>query len=344
MDSLAGAFKALWNEKKPFVFFRLPNKKDVRLFYQDNQELHHTSDFSENGFVFAPFKKRNQLPFIPSLKNKTYPSPKARIDPNTKKFEQGEQAKKKFLDLVDLSKTYLSDKKAQKIVVSRKITMPTSNSLDQILFNLLHLYANAMVYFWHHPKVGVWFGASPEILFFQKGEEFQTMALAATQVVNKENRYFWTPKERKEQALVTEQIQKDLLSFFSKTELNISESSPKKAGNVVHLCTHIKADQKNLKVRELIDALHPTPAVGGIPKREALQFINSEEGYDRQFYTGYLGPFSPNSTELFVNLRCAEYSNQQLSFFVGAGITEESEPMMEWEETQRKAETLLAAL
>ena len=88
MDSLAGAFKALWNEKKPFVFFRLPNKKDVRLFYQDNQELHHTSDFSENGFVFAPFKKRNQLPFIPSLKNKTYPSPKARIDPNTKKFEQ----------------------------------------------------------------------------------------------------------------------------------------------------------------------------------------------------------------------------------------------------------------
>ena len=222
--------------------------------------------------------------------------------------------------------------------------MHTSNSLDQILFNLLHLYANAMVYFWHHPKVGVWFGASPEILFFQKGEEFQTMALAATQVVNKDNRYFWTPKERKEQALVTEQIQKDLLSFFSKTELNISESSPKKAGNVVHLCTRIKAYQKKPKLRALVDALHPTPAVGGIPKKEALQFINSEEGYDREFYTGYLGPFSLNRTELFVNLRCAEYSNQQLSFFVGAGITEESEPMMEWEETQRKAETLLAAL
>ena len=112
----------------------------------------------------------------------------------------------------------------------------------------------------------------------------------------------------------------------------------------MHLCTRIKAHQKKPKLRELVDALHPTPAVGGIPKKEALKFINSEEGYDREFYTGYLGPFSLNSTELFVNLRCAEYSNQQLSFFVGAGITEESEPMMEWEETQRKAETLLAAL
>ena len=273
MDSLAGAFKALWNEKKPFVFFRLPQNKDVRLFYQDNGELHLTSDFSENGFVFAPFKRKNQLPFIPSLKNKTYPNPKAILDPSIKKFDQGEQAKKKFLDLVDLSKTYLSDKKAQKIVVSRKITIPSSNSLDQILFNLLHLYANAMVYFWHHPKVGVWFGASPEILFFQKGEEFQTMALAATQVVNKDNRYFWTPKERKEQALVTEQIQKDLLSFFPKTELNISESSPKKAGNVVHLCTRIKAHQKKPKLRELVDALHPTPAVGGIPKKKHFNLL-----------------------------------------------------------------------
>lgn len=344
MDSLAGDFKALWNEKKPFVFFRLPYKKDVRLFYQDDQELHHTSDLSENGFVFAPFKRTKQLPFIPSLKNKKYPNPKTKIYRNIKNFEQGEQAKKKFLDLVDLTKKYMSDKKAQKIVVSRKITIPNPNSLDHILINLLHLYTNAMVYFWHHPKIGAWLGASPEILFFQKGEEFQTMALAATQVVNKENRYLWTPKERKEQALVTEQIQKDLLSFFPKTELNISESGPKKAGSVVHLCTRIKAHQKNTNLRELVDILHPTPAVGGIPKRKALQFINSEEGYDRKFYTGYLGTFSPNSTELFVNLRCAEYSNQQLSFFVGAGITEESEPMMEWEETQLKAETLLAAL
>ena len=97
MDSLAGAFKALWNEKKPFVFFRLPQNKDVRLFYQDNEELHLTSDFSENGFVFAPFKRRNQLPFIPSLKNKTYPNPKAILDPSIKKFDQGEQAKKNFL-------------------------------------------------------------------------------------------------------------------------------------------------------------------------------------------------------------------------------------------------------
>ncbi len=91
--------------------------------------------------------------------------------------------------------------------------------------------------------------------------------------------------------------------------------------------------------------MHPTPAVCGIPLDSAKQFIKQTEGYDRKYYTGFLGPCNVNGkTNLFVNLRCAELFANNINLYIGGGITKDSIPEKEWEETELKSKTLLSVL
>ena len=114
---------------------------------------------------------------------------------------------------------------------------------------------------------------------------------------------------------------------------------------------------------EIILALHPTPAVCGLPKELAKDFILRNEKHKRQYYTGFLGELNfkeeiirpstrknqenrayrtlKNRTSLYVNLRCMEIRGNRVSIFVGGGITKESVPEMEWEETKDKTRTML---
>jgi isochorismate synthase len=93
--------------------------------------------------------------------------------------------------------------------------------------------------------------------------------------------------------------------------------------------------------------LHPTPAVGGFPKLNAINFINENEGYNREYYSGYLGEINYNdnfATDLYVNLRCMQIQknndNFQAHLYTGCGITKDSIPEKEWFETVNKAMTL----
>ena len=82
-----------------------------------------------------------------------------------------------------------------------------------------------------------------------------------------------------------------------------------------------------------------------MPKDESTAFILKSEGYDRKFYTGFLGLFEGDSNaDLFVNLRCAEITSNGYNVFVVSVITSKSDPMNEWKETQRKAKTFCQAL
>lgn len=98
-------------------------------------------------------------------------------------------------------------------------------------------------------------------------------------------------------------------------------------------------------MEKLINALHPTPAVCGLPKAVAEAFILQNENYDRSYYSGYLGELNLNErTSLFVNLRCVELENNLASIYVGGGITADSIPENEWEETVSKAEVMKKVL
>lgn len=224
-----------------------------------------------------------------------------------------------------------------------------------------------MVYLWFHPKTGYWLGATPETLLKVERNRFSTMALAGTQLYKGEIDVEWETKEVEEQLFVTDYILESLENIQGVENIQASRPYSAKAGNLLHICTDISGHLKNSEnLKELIDALHPTPAVCGLPKEKALGFILENEDYNREFYSGYLGElnlktetrrnsnrrnqenqqFSSISlkTELFVNLRCMKLKAGNARIFVGGGVTKDSNAADEWMETVNKSQTMKAVL
>jgi isochorismate synthase len=92
----------------------------------------------------------------------------------------------------------------------------------------------------------------------------------------------------------------------------------------------------------MLQLLHPTSAVCGMPLEAALPFLSAQEGYEREFYTGYLGPVNvENNINLFVNLRCMKLTDGMAWLYAGAGVTADSDPELEFRETEMKLRTLM---
>jgi isochorismate synthase len=155
----------------------------------------------------------------------------------------------------------------------------------------------------------------------------------------------WTQKEIEEQALVERYI----ISCFKKIRVReYEEHGPKTvlAGSLMHLKSDFTVDMKAINFPSLgsvmLQLLHPTSAVCGMPLEPAVDFIRLYEGYDREFYSGYLGPVNfQNNTNIFVNLRCMQLLDKEAVLYAGAGVTIDSVPEAEWEETEMKLNTLL---
>ncbi len=92
---------------------------------------------------------------------------------------------------------------------------------------------------------------------------------------------------------------------------------------------------------DLLKRLHPTPAVCGLPKEKAYRFIQENEGYDRQYYSGFIGWLEPEGkSDLYVNLRCMNILSDRLVLYAGSGLLLSSEPESEWQETEAKMQTM----
>ena len=181
-------------------------------------------------------------------------------------------------------------------------------------------------------------GASPEILLSVKNDKFKTMALAGTLPYMDSLEVHWGEKEKEEQRIVADFIEAELKDF----KLKISKPFTKKAGSLLHICTEIEGKLKsNDQLADIIKKLHPTPAICGLPKENAKEIILKNENYNREFYTGFLGELNMDkSTNLFVNLRCIQIKNSNAIVYVGGGITVDSIPENEWEETVAKSEVM----
>ena len=144
-------------------------------------------------------------------------------------------------------------------------------------------------------------------------------------------------------------VSRFIINCFKKIRLReFTEKGPKtaKAGNLLHLKTVFEVNMDETNFAELptvmLDLLHPTSAVAGMPKEPAIDFINKHEGLDRGFYSGFLGPVGmDNSTHVFVNLRCMQLFKDHVRLYAGAGVTEDSDPEKEYLETEMKCNTLL---
>ena len=165
------------------------------------------------------------------------------------------------------------------------------------------------------------------------------MALAGTRFPNSGN-VSWDDKNLREQHLVTSYILKQLTSFQLAPEINGPYTI--KAGALAHLRTDFSFSlPDNRKIGTLLKALHPTPAVSGLPKEKAFEFIADHEGYDRSYYTGFLGILDPSAeTNLYVNLRCMQIGRSWLTLFAGSGLLASSTFRDEWKETEQKLKTM----
>jgi len=348
----------------PFVVYRKPDQQEVNVLLQKDDLLYKSNDYSESGFVFAPFDFRKDILLIPFSKSKPL-SISREIFTESASVQneiQFQNNKADYIELIQKALNEISSKRLKKIVLSRKISIGGNINVVQTLISLLNMYKSAFVYCWFHPKVGLWLGATPETLMKVEGSRFHTMALAGTQKFKGSLDVEWSGKEKKEQQFVTDYI----LNNISENVNNIicSDTKTVRAGHLLHLRTDITGTFSTLKtsLQDLILNLHPTPAVCGTPKNEVRQFLLDNERYNREFYTGFLGELNKEAkietrssnrnvesrayniqrrnSELFVNLRCMQSKNDEAFIYVGGGITSDSDPESEWEETVEKAKTM----
>ena len=238
----------------------------------------------------------------------------------------------------------------EKIVPSRAKTTPLPEPLDLIntFYHLCELYPHAMVSVFSSPLTGTWVGATPELLVsVTKDLRFHTVALAGTQPYKDGTELrsvAWNQKDIEEQALVERYV----ISCFKKIRLReYNEQGPRTAiaGNVLHLKTDFDVDMVATNFPQLgsimLKLLHPTSAVCGMPLEASLQFLKDNEGYDRQFYSGYLGPVNiQQESHIYVNLRCMQLFTHEAILYAGAGVMGDSDPEREWQETEMKMSTL----
>ena len=332
----------------PFVLYCKPNSDKLIGFFQQNNELHQVKNFTEKGFIFSNFN--GELSFL-------FPEQECEIIIESIVFEfnklksesldLSEDGKQDFENLVKKGIVFIETEAIQKVVLSRKETLSKDNFNFINVFNkMLSAYQTALRYVWFHPEIGMWMGATPEQLLKVESANFKTVALAGTQKFNANAEVIWQEKERQEQQFVTDFICGELANEVC--SLQKSESYTFRAGSVVHLKTDINGTfDSDFDLEKVLKVLHPTPAVCGLPKEIAKEFILANEGYDRKFYAGFLGELNRkfcsgenDDSDLFVNLRCMEIQQNQVHLYIGCGITKDSDPEKEYIETANKAMTM----
>ncbi|WP_309641377.1 isochorismate synthase [Flavobacterium sp.] len=338
-----------FNQNLPFVVYSKPNAKKVIGVFQNDDTLHQVENFTDKGFAFVSFDS-NEMILIPYYQSQILMADFAVFssDDKSSTFDEtdSDEAKSNYINLVQKGIDAIQTGDFGKVVLSRKESFSVPKfELISAFQKLLQSYPTAFSYCFFHPKVGLWLGAFSEQLIRVKNKNLHTMAVAGTQVYQENETAVWESKEKAEQQFVTDFITESLHDYVKETK--ISEPYTMKAGNLIHLKTDIEAalnEPSNLK--EVIKILHPTPAVCGFPKENAKVFIMNNEGYDREFYSGFLGELNhdfeknENSIDLYVNLRCMKVENETVNLFVGCGITKDSIPENEWTETVNKSKTI----
>ena len=249
----------------------------------------------------------------------------------------------------------------QKIVLSRCVQEPRKEEqLPMTLFQTAcELYPRMFISLVYTPQSGMWLMATPEILLEGGGNDWHTIALAGTMKLEGESLSFdsppvkgearlsdiaWTTKNIQEQRYVATYLMECLEHFSSQ----ITEEGPytARAANLVHLRSDFNfVLEDTRRIGELIRALHPTPAVCGLPKQQTFDFIRRNESQSRRYYSGFSGPFNPEvETHLFVSLRCMQILDDCYCLYAGGGLLRDSEEDQEWEETEAKLETMRSLL
>ena len=340
-----------------FVAFQQPQSNEPQLFAGgDFVFLNKLSEINDNGFVLHPFHVRDErIRFLkPQITSKGW---ELSINLTELKNQQNSHlqliktpfiaSKSEYLNQVETLISALKKGELKKVVLSRIIAYEYDEVIDwgYKFEQLCQKYPTAFVYILSDGQGLFWAGATPETLISVRDYKAYTMALAGTMPakLNPKENYIWQSKECDEQQYVTDYIT-DIIKNSGIKKIHVSETSTHLAGKLAHLVNHIDFEMpENISAMELAQKIHPTPAICGLPKEKALELITENELHKRSYYSGFLGIIQDNkSADFFVNLRCVQVVDNKLYSYVGGGLTADSNPEKEWEETVLKSQTMLS--
>jgi isochorismate synthase len=363
--SIIEAIDVCLSKNLNFAAYRLPNREHSELVVQNTSEKipvsRSDSYFDLKGFLVSPFSDSEQNPTfiirpdIYAVDGLTSDQVKALEALETVPIQSDEShipdemSQDEYQEQIRCILSNIEEGYFEKVVLSRVINIEGDYVpfLSRIFSRLTANYPNAFVYIFNAGP-HLWVGATPEPLLNAQNGKMFTVSLAGTRPYNSSNENIgaWNSKERLEQEYVTRYISK-VLSKFNLVNVDLEGPYTKKAGNLIHLRTDFSFRSAELKdcLGEFLRKLHPTPAVCGMPLNESQKLLHGLEKHNREYYAGFLGPVGLNDRlSLFVNLRCMKVLQNTLALFVGGGITADSVPEDEWQETNIKAETLLAVI
>ncbi|GAD05923.1 isochorismate synthase [Porphyromonas crevioricanis JCM 15906] len=364
--SIAELFSLPCSDSSAFVLIQMPGSVAQYWHCPTYSAVQKLQDLtSEEGFVFAPFCATAQTPiyFLPPLDVREFPLSTSISFPSHSTVSSKESVfgKRDYKPNDTYQSAFTSFHSAvrsgqfSKLVLSREEVLSLQDTITPIdLFaDLLNLQQPGAKYLIFIPEIGFWLGATPEVLLCSSPQETYTMALAGTKALGREFEIgqdcedFFGAKNNSEHEVVVDHIRTVLCSEGIK--LGKTEKRALKSYNVQHLCTRFDFDNSDhLVIARLVDKLHPTPAVCGIPTEKAKDFIRKYEGYERRYYAGYLGYWQyRQQTELYVNLRSASIDKEgslQAHLYAGGGIMPDSDYLSEWEETKLKMQPMHALL
>lgn len=360
---LSKAIERLLASGLPFALYRPAGEVEPYLVIQltgEVKRLHSARELAGcEGFVVAPFAVSEAEPLL-VIRPELELWGEEEIGAFAATLPKGEATKEKSLRVtegtsratyqVDFDRFHgaLQRSEYRKLVLARnyRVERPEKLSVGTLFRRACRTYPGAFVWMAYAEACGTWLGATPEVLLKGDREEWASVALAGTQRMNAcGDLTAWDAPRRKEQELVSEYLRAVLRSAGAAYR----EEGPFTAiaGGVAHLKSIFRFRlPEGYPMGELINQLHPTPALCGLPKEEARRFILREESIDRSYYGGYIGPFSSSRGEcmLYVNLRSMEIGSDALLLYAGGGLLSTSEAESEWRETEDKLQTLLTLL
>lgn len=339
-----------------FAQYRQPYAQSyVRIEQTEGEPLRLQSCQSLNGktgFVVAPFMVSDEQPILLIRPDHVQTLPVEQPVYKAPKIVSEEAHRDDYtIDFLNFHAQLQADV-FRKIVLARCATINTSEDVNphDLFLAACQLYPRLFIALVSMPDGTFWLTATPEILLEGVGAAWRTIALAGTmqlegdELQGEGETQRWSTKNIQEQRYVATYIAECLERF----SLDFREEGPRtvRAANLVHLrsdFTFTLSDASH--VGNLLEQLHPTPAVCGLPKHEAFQFIAQNERMPRQYYSGFMGPLLwDNETHLYVSLRCMHIRHSECCLYAGGGLLKDSQLQQEWQETEAKMQTMRTLL
>lgn len=245
----------------------------------------------------------------------------------------------------------INDNILQKAVIARKkiIQFDLELNIKKYFLNITKSNSNSFQALLQVDNNTGFISVTPERLLSIEKNHLITDSIAGTiaRSVDKtrdkelEDKLLNSTKDINEQKIVTQQINKKLQEVSETVEI-LKDTQILKLKYIQHLHTIFKAKiKKDITISEIIRKLHPTPAVGGGPTKQALQFIRDHEQFDRGFYAAPFGVIGKRKSDIAVGIRSILINKKTAHVYGGAGIVEGSEGKKEWIETQNKMKNYL---